>query len=126
MPNEFISVIDERQELFPITHDGKYCFEIGEKTDIISGCNKSQGIEIALRNMGPSIIAVDEITANEDCEALMHAGWCGVDLFATAHAASKEDLLKRPVYRSIVDSNLFANIITIDKDKSWRAERIKI
>ncbi len=122
--NGFISVIDERQEIFPITSYGKYSFEIGRNTDILSGCSKSQGIEIALRNMGPSIIAVDEITASEDCDALIHAGWCGVDLFATAHAACKEDLYKRPIYRRILESNLFEHLIVIGVDKSWHIERI--
>ena len=91
---------------------------------MISGCDKSMGIEAALRNTGPTRIAVDEITAAEDCEALMRAGWCGVDLIVTAHADSKEDLHNRPVYRPIVDSQLFDHLLIMHPDKSWHLERM--
>ena len=74
--------------------------------------------------MGPDIIAVDEITAENDCEALMRAGWCGVRLFATAHAGSKEDLYRRPIYKSIIESKLFETLIVMKKDKSWYSERL--
>ncbi len=123
LKNGNITVIDERGEIFPY-HQNQMCFPTGRRTDIISGCSKTQGIEMALRNMGPELIAVDEITANEDCTALIRAGWCGVDLMATAHASSKEDLLSRPVYQPIVASRLFDTLITLHRDKSWRAERM--
>ena len=118
-----ISVIDERGELFPIVN-GKSCYEIGKRTDIMSCCEKKYGIETALRCMGPSGIAVDEITAAEDCEALIHAGWCGVRLFATAHASCKADLYARPVYKPLTETHLFDTLITLGRDKSWHVERM--
>ncbi len=118
-----ICVIDERQELFPQTGGG-FCFDSGPCTDVLSGCPKLTGIEIALRVMNPEIIAVDEITAEEDCVALIKAGWCGVKLVATAHAAGKRDLLARPVYRKLVDCRLFETLLILQQDKSWRTERI--
>lgn len=121
--NNCIAVVDERQEIFPLTHN-QFSFPVGLHTDILSGCRKVQGIETVLRNMGPDTIAVDEITAAEDCQALMHAGWCGVKLLATAHAGSKRDLYSRPVYRPIIDSCLFDTLLIMNPDKSWSAERI--
>lgn len=120
-----IAVIDEREEIFP-RWNHQSCFPGGKRTDVLSGCNKAQGIEAVLRCMNPEMIAVDEITAKEDCEALLHAGWCGVNLLATAHAGSRADLLQRPVYRPIVESRLFSTLIILQKDKSWRAERMDI
>lgn len=120
-----VAVVDEREELFPYSQNQVF-FSTGKKTDILSGCGKPQGIEMVLRNMGPEIIAVDEITAPEDCNALIHAGWCGVRLLATAHASSKEDLLNRPVYKPIVASGLFQTLLILQPDKSWRIERMKI
>ena len=117
-----IAVVDERQEIFPHTNN-RICFPVGRHTDILSGCKKTQGIEAVLRNMGPETIAVDEITAKEDCEALLHAGWCGVRLLATAHAGSRQDLYNRPVYRPIVESSLFDTLLIMQPDKSWKAER---
>ena len=56
-----VTVVDERRELFPCT-GGKFLFERGKRTDILSGCRKTIGIEMAIRTMGPSVVAVDEIT----------------------------------------------------------------
>jgi len=118
-----IAVVDEREEIFPHWQD-KPCFPPGKRTDILRGCGKAQGIEAVLRSMGPEIIAVDEITAEEDCAALLHAGWCGVELLATAHAGGVRDLLSRPVYRPVIEGKLFDRVIVLRQDKSWSLERI--
>ena len=120
-----ICVIDEKNELFPLGTNG-FSFNRGLHTDVLSGCTKPLGIDIALRNMGPSTIAVDEITAPDDCKALTHAGWCGVTLLATAHAADKIDLMHRDVYKPLLESRLFDLLVIMQSDKSWRMERINI
>jgi len=122
--HESISVVDEKGEIFPYVR-GKMCFPVGSRTDVLTGCSKSVGINSVLRNMGPGTIAVDEITAAEDCQALIHAGWCGVRLIATAHAETKEDLYARPVYRPLIDTHLFDTLILLQPDKSWRLERMR-
>lgn len=113
-----ITVVDERGELFPKG------FSQGDRTDVLTGCGKAEGVTMALRTMGPSCIAVDEITAKEDCQALIEAGWCGVRLLATAHAANAEDLHRRPVYRPLWESKLFETVIILQPDKSFRTERV--
>ena len=118
-----IGVVDEKAEIFPHVHSVS-CFEIGRNTDIMYNCPKPFGIEAILRNMGPSTIAVDEITAEEDCRALLRAGWCGVEILATAHAGSLQDLHQRPIYKSIVESKLFNSIVILRPDKSWYLERV--
>lgn len=118
-----IAVIDERGELFPYMQ-GTSCYKMGRRTDVLRFCSKGQGIPAALKTMGPSCIAVDEITEEADCQALLQAGWSGVDLLATAHAGSYHDLLCRPVYRPIIASKLFDTVLVMQQDKSWRAERI--
>ena len=119
-----ICVVDERREIFPVVNN-RFCYNTGSYTDVISGCNKQYGIETVLRSMSPHTIAVDEITAANDCEALLHAGWCGVSLIATAHAGCREDLFSRPVYKPLLDANLFDNLLIVDRDKSWHTERMK-
>ena len=119
-----ISVIDEREELFPKCND-VFCFYPGNRTDVLSGCCKQVGIEWALRNMTPSVIAIDEITAQEDCDAILHAGWCGVRLFATAHAGSMKDLLRRPSYAQLMKHKLFHSLLVMQSDKKWTVERIE-
>lgn len=117
---EHISVIDERGELFPISGG----FAAGRQADILTGCPKPQGIETALKTMGPSWIAVDEITSAADCDAMLQACWCGVRLLATAHASSKDDLLRRSVYRPLVDCGIFETLVILQRDKSWIMERM--
>lgn len=114
-----VAVVDERGELFPAE-----CFETGKRTDVLTGCSKAQGIDMALRTMGPAAIAVDEITAEEDCLALIRGSSCGVSLLATAHGLDREDLLKRPVYQSLVGSRIFERILILRRDKSWKLERM--
>lgn len=120
-----IGVVDQKCEIFPHVN-GTSCFETGLNTDVMYNCSKPYGIDAILRNMGPDTIAVDEITAEEDCKALLRAGWCGVDILATAHAGSISDLYSRPVYKSIVDSKLFNKAIVLRPDKTWSIERIKL
>jgi len=120
-----VSVVDERGEIFP-TVQNQICFPAGRRTDVITGCTKKQGIEAVLRNMNPQVIAVDEITAEEDCQALVYAGWCGVSLLATAHAANRQDFYRRPVYKPLAESRLFDTLLILQPDRSWRMERTGI
>lgn len=117
---ECVAVVDERGELFPCDAD----FFAGKQTDVLTGCGKADGVEMALRTMGPQVIGVDEITAASDCEALTHAGWCGVKLLATAHAADLEDLRSRPVYRPLWSGGLFDTLVVMSRDKTWKVERM--
>lgn len=120
--NVTVAVVDEREELFPKSQAGN-CFFPGKHTDILSGCSKTKGIDMVLRNMTPTVIAIDEITAQEDCNALLHAGWCGVHLLATAHAADLRDLQTRPVYQPLIQSKLFRRFLVLNPDKTWHLER---
>lgn len=115
-----IAVMDERGELFPPLSG----FDPGPRTDVLTGCGKVKGLEIVLRTMGPACIAVDEVTSEEDCRALESALWCGVRIIATAHASGKQDLMGRNVYRKLISSGLFDWLIVMNRDKSWKAERM--
>lgn len=115
---EVVGVVDERGELFPdhVTY--------GTRLDVLKGCPKREGMEMILRTMGSSCIAMDEITASSDCDALLQAGWCGVRLLATAHAGSMQDLMKRPLYQPLLRYGLFDHILVMNKDKTWRKEQM--
>ena len=119
-----VAVVDERGELYPSVR-GQRCFPVGKRTDILSGMSKQRGIYSVIRTMGPALIAVDEITDQADCDALVHAMWCGVTILASAHATCVQDLWKRSIYRPLVASNIFDTLIVLQQDKSWRMERIQ-
>ena len=114
---ENVSVVDERGELFPKG------FLRGQRMDILTGCSKREGLERVIRTMTPDTVAVDEITAEEDTEALLQGAWCGVRLLATAHAADVADLKKRTIYRPLAEKGLFGTFVIMQPDKSFRVER---
>ena len=114
-----VCVVDERQELFPRG------FQRGRRMDVLSGCGKEAGIEMVLRSMGPDYIAVDEITAQADAQALVRASGCGVRLLATAHAAGKQDLLTRPCYQVLLEKGIFDTVLLLNRDKSFHRERME-
>lgn len=116
--SETVTVVDERGELFPVG------FDQGRRMDVLTNCSKKDGIEMALRTMGPSVIVVDEITAQEDAVALQAAAWCGVRLLATAHAANTSDLQNRRIYRPLLQQRLFDTLVILRPDKSWYTERM--
>lgn len=107
-----ISLADERGEVAAL-YRGVPQLEVGPRTDVVEGCPKAQGLMLLLRAMNPQVLAVDEITAPEDVAALETAAGCGVTLLATAHAAGREDLERRPVYRALLEKNLFRRCVRI-------------
>ena len=115
-----VAVVDEREELFP----AEAGFQRGRRTDVLLGCPKPEGIDMALRTMGPAVLVLDEITAEADCAALLRAAGCGVRLAVTAHAGSVQDWNSRTVYRQLRESGLFRRAAVMQKDLSWRMERL--
>lgn len=113
-----VAVVDERGEVFP---EG---FRRGGNTDVLTGVSKPRGIDMVLRSMGPAVIAMDEVTGRPDCEALLRAGWCGVRLLATAHAADLRDLYERPIYAPLVRTGLFHRVAVLDREQNWHLEEV--
>lgn len=116
-----ICVVDERLELACCV-GGMPQFQIGAHTDVLSGVGKEKGIEMLLRTMNPQWIALDEITAEADVAAILRASYCGVRFLATAHAVSREELQRRPVYRSLMQARVFENLVTILPNRNVRME----
>lgn len=117
---QHVAVLDERNELFP---EG---FTRGRGMDVMLGCPKHQGIGLLLRTMGPECIAVDEITEEEDCSALVQAANCGVRLLASAHASGMVDFRQRRVYRKLVENRIFDALLILRQDKSCYVERMML
>ena len=93
---------------------------------MLTFCPKGAGLDMALRTLSPAAIALDEITAEGDAQALLNAGWCGVRLLATAHAASREDFTRRPLYRGLWEKGLFEHLLICRRDKSRGIERVDL
>ena len=91
---------------------------VGERTDVISGCRKADGVMMLIRAMSPALILTDEIGRAEDAAALMDAMNCGVKTIATAHGANYAELTKRPVICDLLAKKFFERVIIIGRNEA--------
>ena len=119
-----VSLIDERGEI-AVSWRGKPQLDVGPHTDVLDACPKSLGIPMVLRAMNPEIIAVDEITLREDLQAVIQASGCGTGLLATIHAASVEELKKKPLYRELLRTQVFQLAIRIGQEQGVRSYTVE-
>lgn len=110
-----VSVLDERCEL-----SASGSFDLGRCSDVLSGVPKELGTSMLLRGMNPQVIAMDEISREEDRKVIDQILGCGVSILASAHGRDRQDMLKRPMYRSFFDMGVFKNILTIYRDGDKR------
>ena len=115
-----VGVADERGELAAL-YDGVPQLDVGRHTDVMDGCPKEAGLLMLLRGMNPQVLAADEITAPGDCAALEMAANCGVTLLTTAHGESLGDLESRPLYRRLLEQNIFRRVVTIRRENGARS-----
>lgn len=119
-----VGVADERGELGAMW-DGVPQLDLGPHTDILDGCSKAEGLMMLLRGMNPQILAVDEITAPGDIDALRTASGCGVSLLATAHGKSIRDLQTKPLYGKLLHNKIFQVLLCIEMINGVRRYRLE-
>ncbi len=119
-----VAVIDERCEI-AVCHQGRAQMELGSHTDVLSLCPKAAGIPMVLRGMAPQLIAVDEITAQEDIRAMCHAANCGVGLLASIHAADADELTRKPLWRELLDAGVFRRCVVIRCEDGARRYEVR-
>ena len=107
-----VSVIDERNEL-SASFGGSAQFDLGATCDVMVGAAKEKAAMMMLRGMNPQIIAMDEISQKEDIRAIEQIAGCGVTRFATAHGEGREEMMKRPLYRELLQAGYFLQMLTI-------------
>ena len=121
-----IAVADERNEL--ASFDGaQSSFDLGAHTDILVGAPKGASVMMLLRTMNPQLLAMDEISSEEDCDAVHQILGCGVGLLATAHAADVSELSRRPLYSGLLQDRVFDYALTIrqkDGRRTYEAMRL--
>ena len=114
-----IALIDERGEL---AGEG---FDVGRHTDVLTGVPKAQAIPMLLRAMSPQRIAMDEITAAEDVDAMERAVGCGAGLLATVHGAQLSDILCRPALENVLRRAAIRQAVFIERQGGGRHYRVE-
>lgn len=111
-----VSLVDERGEIAAKRRAASQ-FDVGERTDILDGIDKASGAMLMLRAMSPDIIALDEITAECDIDAIEKISNCGVAIIATAHGYGVDSLLSRPMYKKLYDLGIFEVAVVLSREE---------
>ena len=99
-PWERVAVVDERCEF-----SRDECHRLGVM--LLRGYKRADGMEIALRTMSPTVIAVDEIGARSESCAMTESLNSGVRIIATAHAKERSELEKRGGFEPFIEARVF-------------------
>ena len=118
------AIADERSEIAALA-DGVPQLAVGRCTDVMEGCSKRQAAVMLLKTMSPALLALDEITAPEDAEAVSLCTHCGTAVAACAHAAGLDDLRQRPLYRELLALGAFHQAVIIEKQGGQRIYRME-
>lgn len=107
-----VAVADERSELGGSFRGIPQC-DLGNRTDVLDGAPKGEGMLLLLRAMNPQVIAVDELGAKEELEAIESIMNAGVKLLCTAHSASLEELRKKPGFTQLFQKGSFERVVVL-------------
>lgn len=110
-----VGVIDERGEIAG-AYRGSATLDCGERTDVVTGGDKQQGISILVRTFAPRVIAVDEIGKKADADAILHAGVSGCSILATVHGTSIGDIRHKTELERIFDLDMIDRFVVLSMD----------
>lgn len=106
-----VTVIDERGEIAALVK-GQPQNDVGS-CDVITGMEKEQGIEIAVRTLSPEYIVLDEIGKITEARAVSAALSCGVKFIATIHAGSLLELKANRSMGLMLESGAFSHVVML-------------
>jgi len=111
-----VGVVDERSELAGC-YQGIPQNHMGMRTDVLDGCPKAEGMLMLIRSMSPQVVAVDEIGAPEDIQAIKYAMYCGCKMIATVHGESVEDIQRKPLLEQMIREQCFERYVILNNRK---------
>lgn len=119
-----VCLADERGEVAAV-HGRVPQFDVGARTDVMTGGRKAECGMMLLRAMNPQVLAFDEITTPEDVSAMEVAAGCGVQLLATAHAGDPRLLRRRALYRRMLEEGIFQRAVCIRRENGLRRYQVE-
>lgn len=109
-----VAVVDTRGEI-AASVDGLPQADLGSSTDVLIGCPKALGIEMAVRTLYPDIVVFDEIGNMEEVEAVAQGLNAGVKVVTTAHAGSLSDLSRRPQIKKLLETGAIDMLVFCER-----------
>lgn len=116
LPGMTVGLVDERGELAGC-YQGVPQNDVGMRTDVLDGCPKAEGMQLLIRSMSPTVVAVDELGKEEDFRAVESVIHCGCTLLATAHGNSLEDIMEQPFFQKLKSMQVFERYIILGRQK---------
>ena len=98
-----VGVVDERYE---IAGEGGAAFDLGNRTDVLSGVSKGEGL---LRLLS----AAAELNLVSDVAAVLEAKSRGVDVLCTAHGGTFQELLRREGMGRLFEGRIFQRYVRL-------------
>ena len=108
--NNNVLIVDERNELYAF-RDGKPQFEVGENCDVITFGSKDFAFSYGVRTMSPDVIITDELMNENDAEAVALAAAGGVNVIASVHAESVEELKNKKYLNNLLACGMIERFV---------------
>ena len=109
-----VSVVDTRFELAGSAR-GAPCFDLGPRTDVLSGGTRAEGILRMINSMSPQTLITDEISSLPDAQAVLDANGCGVTVIASAHGERLRELFRRETLYQLISSRCFQRYMLLGR-----------
>ncbi|NLT58384.1 MAG: AAA family ATPase [Clostridiales bacterium] len=108
-----VAVIDERSE---IAGEPGRRFDLAA-TDVLSGLPKAVGMEMALRTLAPQVMVIDELGDEQEVQGLLNCLNAGVPVVASCHAATLEQLGRRPQVRRLLKAGALERVVLLEGER---------
>lgn len=115
------SVIDSRDEIItPFLENINY--------DAYISYPKGKAIEMSTKSMTPEIIICDEISTEEEAQAILKATHSGVRFIATTHARNYDELREKVILSPLISSGVFDYFVGVSREygeKTYKFEKFE-
>ncbi len=104
-----VAVVDEREEIAAV-YEGIAQNDLGYNCDVLNGYPKGEAILNALRSLSPEVIICDEAGGLDEIRAMEEGVNAGVKFIASIHAASVQELTRRPQAKRLLETGAFDQV----------------
>ncbi len=100
-----VCVIDERGEIAGCSH-GIPMYDLGPSCDVLDGCDKTDGLQWALRCLSPSVMIVDELGSDTEARAVLQGINGGVATVFSLHASDIKQAMQRSPMQLLIKQGI--------------------